>query len=90
MAGERGTAVGRIIALIYLGTIGIFVVTIFALLAAIWWIFDILSQIVRGEQIEMGRVILATPLRHHLKLVKYGAFGEEFPGFNPWDSRNTP
>lgn len=87
---NRASALGRILALVYLATIGVIVVVVFAILAWLWFVIDILSNLFLNRPLQSGRVILATPLRHHIKLFKYGIFGEEFPGYNPWSTENTP
>ena len=87
---NRTSALGRVLALLYLGTVGAIVAVVFALLASVWFIIDILSNIILNRPLQSGRLVLATPLRHHIKLFKYGIFGEEFPGFNPWSTENTP
>ena len=87
---HRVRAVGRLITLVYLATIGALVGGVFALLAIIWLVFDLLAHIILGRPIQSGRLILATPLRHHIKLGKYAIFGDDFPGYNPWATANTP
>lgn len=87
MGSKRKQALGRLVAGIYLGTLGAFIVIpVVGILAGIFWIIDWLKSLLLDEPLMSGQVYLASPLVWHYELSKFFLFGEEFPGYNPIDS----
>lgn len=83
MESGRTSALGRIAVFLYLATIGSIVFSVFALIAAVFAVLDVLSVGIRGEPLMTGRTVGSAPLRHHIHLGKYSLFGEEYPGIVP-------
>lgn len=80
---NRASALGRIGVAAYLATVGSVVISVFAMLALVFGVGDILSQGIRDKPLMFGRTVGSAPLRHHIHLGKYTLFGEEFPGMLP-------
>jgi len=89
--GERKKAIGRLIAVLYLATLGAFVVIpIATLLAGIFWLIDWLKSLILGSPLMRGNRILLAPFVYHWELTTFVVWGDSFPGYNPWASEFAP
>ena len=81
---SRTSRLGRLLGLLYFATIGaVIVVPIFAILAGIFLVIDLVVGFVVNRPVQFGRTIGTAPLRHHFKLAKWVFWGEDYPGAIP-------